>query len=242
MPITATIFDIESTGFDELAVPTEIGWVLAEYERELDGYVFHPIEMHSFLIRNISYGEASPSKQDAEEITGITDFHTATYGIDLNECLAFLQNSAERSDFVCGHNVIQFDVPFLRRQLKDLFKEKKIVDTMIDIMCPKHVRKSLDSLTTHYRILNLFPHRALSDAISTAFILEHQPIDKLLQIVETPIVRLRANVTFDNRDLAKKHGFIWDEDHKIWYKFIRQYFVKEEIENCFHGGFRVTEI
>ena len=240
MGILATIFDIETTGLDDKAIPTEIGFVFGEYNDTPCGFEFKPIAMHSFLIDD---GKVDPKdREDSDLITGITEHYTEEFGGSLEDVVKYMVTYIAQSEFVCGHNILDFDVPFLQRSCPTTFDGTKILDTLTDIRYEKNQRRSLDSLAMHYRILNLFPHRALSDAITTALVLEHMQLHVLMEVIDTPILHIAARVSFDDKDKAKSRGYMWDGSKKIWHRNIRQYYFREEIAECLKEGFTVYEI
>jgi len=242
MGILATVFDIETTGFDDDSIPTEIGFIFGEYNDTPCGFQLKPIVMHSFLINyGCSYPPSEQAK-DAEEITGITEYYMKEYGIGLEGCIDYFSSFIKQSEFVCGHNVLDFDIPFLKKSFPNTFSDTKVLDTLTDIRYAKNQRRSLDSLAMNYRILNLFPHRALSDAITTALILEHMQLHVLMEVINTPIIHIAAQVSYDDKDKAKSRGFMWDSKKRLWHKNIRQYYFQEEMEDCKESGFSIYEV
>ncbi|MEA5619940.1 3'-5' exonuclease [Cronbergia sp. UHCC 0137] len=64
-------------------------------------------------------------------------------------------------------------------------------------------------------------------------------LDDAIKLSQSPIVKIKARVEFEEKDLAKNAGFIWDSDRKIWIKEIRECKVKEFVETL---GFKVVII
>jgi DNA polymerase-3 subunit epsilon len=72
-------------------------------------------------------------------------------------------------------------------------------------------------------------HRALTDCDTLARLLtrvaEFRDICEMIRLAMRPRMKVRALVSYDNRELAKSAGFAWDADRKIWW---REVFEDEE--------------
>jgi DNA polymerase III subunit epsilon len=47
-------------------------------------------------------------------------------------------------------------------------------------------------------------------------------LEKAISRSQSPYVKIKAIISYDNRQLAKDAGFQWDGDHKIWVKKVRE--------------------
>ncbi|WP_236715279.1 hypothetical protein [Leptospira interrogans] len=71
-------------------------------------------------------------------------------------------------------------------------------------------------------------HRALFDVLTMLNILSKYNMDEIIQLAQTPLLRVTAHLDFDKKDLAIKSGFYWNKEKKIWAKVIREGMLKKE--------------
>jgi DNA polymerase-3 subunit epsilon len=222
--------DTETTGLDvNTCEVIELGFAL--YDTELSHEA--PVIMRSHLILT----KESLSK-DIIEITGIKPQTLECFGVHPEEAFLDLVNviNTYRPQFIVGHNIIDYDLPIVKRYL-DFLKPhaqievfSSIVDTRVDL--PHEAPPKNNSLiflcADKAEFLNPFPHRALTDAMACMKLLFKFPLEKVTQAASSPLVEIRADVSFHNKDLAKKAGYNWDGDRKIWVKKIREINLFEE--------------
>lgn len=145
---------------------------------------------------------------------------------------------AERASYFVAHNH-EFDRPILERHFdpsdRSLF-ERSWIDTMTDLPYPPEIKtRKLDYLCFEHGFFNPFPHRALTDVLSMLKILSFYPLEKVLQLADSPNVWLRADVSIDNRHKAKQRNFIWDPLNKYWVKQTKLILSQKEIQEADFG-------
>lgn len=105
--------------------------------------------------------------------------------ISIDEALIVLDKELENVDFVIGHNLLAFDVPFLRKAAEragvDAPRLPPCADslhlaTLVDVSMPN---RSLADLTDRFATDNPDAHRALPDATATAAV-----IRRLLEAID----------------------------------------------------------
>lgn len=180
--------------------------------------------------------------QEVTDITGITkDFLTA-YGKDVKESLTALCEKLKDLDFIVAHNGLKYDRPlyyFSCRSNEVPSVDKTWIDTRLDIEYPKKVQtRKLDYLAYEHGFINPLAHRALTDCLSMWGIFMKYPIEKAIASAQSPLITIRADVGFNTRELAKKQGYQWDGDKKIWVKEIR----KINLDKEYGHGFKVLEL
>lgn len=215
-------FDLETTGLDTKNDDIiELGFAL--YDTRFPA----PLTMHSFLIQ--------PKVAISEEITGITGItqeHVDKFGVPLDEAIFALIKCIQNAEYagpvkyLVGHNALDFDYPMLKNNCLRAgleLPQVTICDTKIDLPFEKTPKStSLIYLAAEQGFLNPFPHRALFDAMTCAKLLSYFDVEKVLASSNYPLVEIRADVRFEQRDLAKKAGYGWDPERKIWVRKIRQ--------------------
>ena len=111
---------------------------------------------------------------------------------------------------------------------------------MIDIPYPSVIRtRSLTALCAEHGFLNPFPHRALFDVAAMFKLLSNYDINRIVEIAKTPIIWIRARVSYDARQKAKDEKFMWDPNNKFWVRQVRGFNLKDIKAKC---GFTVEEL
>lgn len=198
---------------------TEIGAVLWDTKYNA------PVAMQNILIRS----DKEISKE-AEQYTGISTNMVNDYGITIQEASRVILLMFNKCDFVVAHNGLNFDKPIMEKYFN--LPEKFWIDTMIDVGYPANcVSKNLTYLAGFHLILNSFPHRAITDVLTMLTILAKYDLNNVIESAKSPMVKLQAIVSFDNKELAKKAGFKWDGSNKIWIKEMRQAKANKFCEN-----------
>lgn len=217
-------FDLETTGLDtQNDEIIELGFALYDTAYEA------PIVMRSFFVV-----PKAPISQETTDITGITQNHVDCFGVPLDEAVFEMLNIMDIHDtsFLVGHNCIDFDYPMLKSNCSRaglVLPQIDLVDTRIDLPFPRPPKNlSLIYLAAEKGFVNPFPHRALFDAMTCAKLLSYYDVEKVLASSQSPLVEIRADVRYEQRDLAKKAGYNWDPERKIWAKRIRQNRLQEE--------------
>jgi DNA polymerase-3 subunit epsilon len=220
--------DLETTGLDiDTCEIIEIGYTL----HDTDTGSMAPVLIGSqFVLPKETLTE------EVKEVTGIADATLQKYGVQMDEAILNFINVINQysPDFIVGHNLIDFDVPIIRRYL-DLVKEapleKKtpIIDTRIDLPFKRQPKyKGLTFLAAEYaKFANPFAHRAVFDCLTTMKLLESFDLGKITVNALSPLVHLRADVSFQTKDLVKNTGYSWNPDAKIWEKKVREAIANE---------------
>jgi DNA polymerase-3 subunit epsilon len=210
--------DFETTGLDiQTSKIIEIGAVLWDTETQT------PVKIFSTLV---DWPDLLEITQEITDITTITFEQVKKYGmLHLSAFDRFLDLHDE-ADYIVAHNGNNFDNPMLRANTRALnidYKEKSWIDTTTDIEYPAHIRtRNLVTLAAEHGFLNPFPHRAVTDVMTMMRILSKYDIDKIITRAKSPMIRIKANVSYEEKDKAKDIGFRWDRENKKWYRDIKE--------------------
>lgn len=138
--------------------------------------------------------------------------------------LAMLIAMINAADALVAHNA-DFDRQWFTDSpvLPAIPESKPWICTMSDVSWPKELnlkgRPSVASLALAHSIPVWAAHRALTDCIYLAQVLERTPDPKaLLTAALEPKLTYRALVSYESRESAKQAGFSWDSQRKIWTK------------------------
>ena len=225
--------DFETTGLDpQKDEITEIGYAVVD----TDNYK-KPLVLRSQLC---STQTAIP--KEITTLTGITNDLLSEVGVDVKSALVSLVSTAKKygvSHFV-AHNA-----PFDRAFLEENIKKAKIdpfeiswIDTKKDIPWAIPIRNtSLITVAAEHGFLNPFPHAALFDVFTMLKVLGNYDINEVIKFRDEQVVFVRALVDFNNKDLAKKRGFFWQECEgkffdKQWVKAIKERYLDAELKAC----------
>lgn len=215
--------DLETTGLD-----------LDNCEIIEIGYTLHDTDTGSMAPVLIGSQFVLPKEAVTEEITdvtGITDAILQKYGVHADEAILNFINviNQHSPDFIVGHNAIEFDIPIIKRYLDlvreaPLDKKTPIIDTRIDLPFKRQPKyKGLTFLAAEYaKFANPFAHRAVFDCLTTMKLLEAFDLGKITVSALSPLVHLRADVSFNTKDLVKNTGYSWNPEAKIWEKKVRE--------------------
>jgi hypothetical protein len=131
--------------------------------------------------------------------------------------------------YIVAHGGNNFDLPmiagFMKRCGMDLglLKDLTWIDTQFDINYPAHFRyRNLPYLCGMLGIINKNWHRAYTDIIATFELLTKFHIQDIINNADTPMVRCIALVDYEHKEIARKAGFYWERDEKIWYRVLRK--------------------
>lgn len=225
------VIDFETTGLDtNTAEITEVGHLLFCMR------TFDPIDMGSFLV----IPQSKESLEETIDIHGISWDWVSKYGVSDLGVILRLKDYFKESDYIVAHNGIAYDKPVLFNHINRVNKKynafvescdeiigKWWLDTMIDIDYPSHMKsKKLTYLAAEHGFINPFPHRALSDCLTTLNVLKNYDIEEVIANSKIPLLKVRALVEYQDRELAKAEGFHWDSENKIWHKTMRENEIK----------------
>jgi DNA polymerase-3 subunit epsilon len=218
--------DFESTGVDvKTARVIEIGAVLWETDLKM------PVAMLSDFVYADDY-DAEAIKKSGDESHGIPLEVLQQRGIEPRTAFSLLLSFMEQAQYVVGHNVREYDFPLLSEELgrAGLAVPKcKLIDTMGDLPFPKNIKgRGLEYLSAKHGFVNPFPHRAVTDVLSTLKLFSMYEFSEVEKIAKAPNITIRAKVSFDHKEKAKARGYRWDGDKKIWVKTIKDFQLEEE--------------
>jgi DNA polymerase-3 subunit epsilon len=160
------------------------------------------------------------------QITGITDSDLQQWGVPVHDVLLRLKQMASMCDYVIAHNGTRFDQLFLNRygQQNPLWViDKPWIDTMTDLPYPHNiVTRKLSFLAAEHGFLNPFSHRAVFDVLTMLRVFSLYPLTDVLANLQSPLVKIMAKVSYEEKSKAKDLGFRWDPQNRFWYMEIRQ--------------------
>lgn len=227
--------DLETTDLDiENCEITELGAVLWDTEAKM------PLE----IINHLCYTERKIS-DEAREINGIDDKILISHGKPIDEeVIHDFVDLAEKSQAIVAHNATLFDRPILERIYERVMEQPLgsylWIDTRTDIPFPKKIRsRNLTTLAAEHGFLNPFPHRAVTDVLTMLKIMSHYPIGEIIERAKSPTIKIKAVVSYDDRQRAKDYGFYWDPDKKIWHKALKLCDYENEVKMY---DFKIEEI
>lgn len=231
------VLDLETTGLDiEKDRITELGYVLFEEGNPT------PLHMASCFIK-----QEAPLNQEIVALTGLTDEVLQEFGrephVVFEEFLDFVHRAG--AEFFAGHNAVSFDRPFLANELNRshlTLPQLPWLDTKIDLpLTYKPKSTSLSYMAADHGFLNPFPHRAVFDSLTCGKLISLYKIDSLIDVIKSPMVEIRAVVSYDDRQKASKLGYFWDAQRKYWMKRIRQCNLQKE-QKAAENQFQVIEL
>ena len=211
--------DFEATDKDvQTARITQVAFSVWDIEEKKELYHF------SSLILPEGEYEIDPV---AAQITGISKEQLEKFGAPFLEAFSVLVGHFSGVDFLAAHNLHNYDLPLLKNELNRVGRElgatPLLVDTRFDIPWPEHIEtRKLTYLGAEFGIVNPAAHSARHDVDLMALLLFRFPIEKTMERAKSPQVWVRANVSYDNREKAKAHRFLWDGNNKWWVKLLKQ--------------------
>lgn len=219
------LLDVETTGLDPATDQViEVGAILYSLE--------HATSLISYS--TLVHAETNA----AEHINRIPVNALVTKGVAPNLAWGMIGNLAEWSDAILAHYA-EFERSF---SPPPLLTVKPWICTKSDIRWPKEHRPemSLIPLTLAHDLGVVTAHRALADCDMLARLLTRchelgHDVTAMLERGLRPKVTLIANVSYDDRELAKQAGFRWNAETKQW---LRQ-MVEEDAQDL---GFPVTVV
>lgn len=210
--------DTETNGFldNPESVVTEIACALVDFDEK------RVVENSSVLF---NAGEHVVIPKEITDLTGITRRHLTEFGHDKDHCQMFIDYWFNLGDAVMARNGVEFDSKILARSFK-LPENMIMIDDMLDIDYPSWVKgRTLSYIAADHGFLNPFPHSAMGDVLTLAFVMLKGGYDMnaAFESAKTPVVEVKADVSFYEKDLAKSAGFSFNSDLKIWTKKMRQF-------------------
>lgn len=202
---------------------TEVGMVLWDTEMNM------PVDLFSSLVFN-----GYPIAEEATEYTGITTGVCEKYGRNREYIKDSVRTYFAKADYIVAHNGNRFDRPVLEGWMGPYKydKEKVWIDTMEDVDYPKNCRnRNLTYLAGFHLLLNCFPHRAVTDALTMMSVLAKYDIHQVIANATADKIIICAQVSFESKNLAKERGFFWQEcDGKVFEKRWVKKIKKKDLE------------
>lgn len=210
--------DFETCGLDSKRdAVTEVGLVLYETEAKA------PVRISGFLVKG------GFITAEIERLTGITQTMLDTYGYEPAAALKAIASFANQADCYLAHNA-PFDKSFLAALDNTLANAKPWVDSRTDLPKEAYAKgksASLKYLCCDHKIYYT-AHRAVSDVLAMLELLGQYDIDAVIKRSQIPNVTVRAQVSFDERSLAKEKSYYWFPELKQWRKNLKMDEVEEE--------------
>lgn len=204
--------DFETTGLDpQKDRITEAGLVL------YDTNARQPVRITGFLVKPM--GAIIPA--EIEQLTGITNELVAQFGVLPSAAMKAIEGMVSTADFFCAHNA-EFDRDFLTAEAErwKMSFDKPWIDTRTDL--PTAAYSLGKSASLKYLACDhgfVYPaHRAVSDVLAMLEILGRYDLNETIKRAQTPNVKVRAVVSFDDKHLAKERGYYWKPEQKLWIK------------------------
>ena len=228
--------DTETTGLDvQNDLVVEFGYVLWDTD------LAKPIHMVDHLV----LADMDKAKL-TEDIHGITRAEFEEFGYLPQPVFSNLEMflGLHPVQFVVAHNGAGFDRPLMDAEYRRhsiptrrLF-EVPWLDTKTDLPWKKAPDSNrLKHCALELGFINPFPHRALFDVLTMLRVLSHFNIDEVIALSKIPFATIRALVSYEDRELAKKEKFLWEKAGditypKCWIKRIRINKLEEERAKC----------
>jgi DNA polymerase III alpha subunit (gram-positive type) len=165
--------------------------------------------------------------ETAQTITGISKEQLSTYGKSLRYALDVFHSNLGNVDYLIAHNLHQYDLPLYRNECKRLeladYELPALIDTRFDVPWPEHIdTRKLVYLGAEFGVVNPSAHSARHDVDLMAMLFFKFPFESIVERSKSPMVWIRANVSYDNREKAKARRFMWDGTNKWWVKQLKQ--------------------
>jgi len=227
--------DLETTGLDTANDRiTELGYAL------WDTSMGAPVGIFNNLVYEPSMdARFTPEACEMmERVCGITVPMLHTFGIPPDQAIDQLLAAVQlyKPEYVIGHNWENFDGPMLTMELKRQGGVLNLpsIDTRTDLpFASEPDSRKLKHLALDCGFINPFPHRAVSDVLTMLKVLSHYPIEKVIDYSKIPWVTIRADVKFEQKELAKARRYSWEklgdkEYKKCWVKRIKANTLEQE--------------
>jgi DNA polymerase III subunit epsilon len=221
-------FDLETTGVDKQKDRIiEIGLALYSTGQH------RILESTCFLVDP----DGVPVTEEISDITGIYPNAIGRFGYAEEGALDTYCEFYKKADAIIGHNIIRFDLPIINNALSrlhyDNLPEKLVIDTMTDL--PGVKGEQLITMCAKAGFL-YDAHSALDDAKAVLKLISYYDFNEIVRRAESPTVVLfsKQDNTTANNKVARKAGFRWNGDFKVWWQAIKEMDVKEFAERYPH--------
>lgn len=240
--------DFETTGLDTSKDRiTEMGFALWDVPTK------RPLVTVGVFLHDQTY---PPQSQEILSLTGISNDMLREFGTDPGENFRVLDGfcAKHKVEYLVAHNGENFDRPLLMSELArsgveaGCLRNLPWIDTRTDIPFAKEPdSRRLNHLAVDAGFLNPFAHRAVFDVLTMLRILSNYAIEDVLAYQCIPFVVLRALVSYENREQAKKQRFAWEKIGektwpKCWVKKVKLNLLQAELDACKKQGFDAIQI
>jgi DNA polymerase-3 subunit epsilon len=198
-----------------LIVDTETGTEALDGVIEV-GSILYSVEHQTALV---SFSTLLPAKTNAFE-------HVNRIRVPALEDMATIRSFARELDIFtwlveCADVIVAHNTQFDHARLDGYWHSKPWVCTQDDFRWPRQTkeRESLVSLALAHGIGVSEVHRALNDCLLIAALFDRaDDLQSLFEFAMRPKAMFVALVSYDDRDLAKKAGFRWNEPgyERMW--------------------------
>lgn len=181
----------------------------------------------------------------ALEINGLTREDLERFGQSPEAVLKSVNMIFEMSDAIVAHNGNLFDRPMYesncRRHGIEPVRDKLWIDTSCDIDYPAAINtRKLVYLAVEHDFINPFPHDAISDVLTMLKVADRYDWEKTVAWAKSPTLAIRADSTFQQKELVKKQNYRWNNEKKIWTKSIKEFQLEDARKAAKEAGFSVT--
>jgi DNA polymerase III epsilon subunit-like protein len=184
-----------------------------------------------------------PIPEEATLINRIDEALARTGGHPKAMCENFAA-SVSHFDFVVAHNANGYDIPLLKAEAARwgvTLPPFKVFDTMTDIPYPERIRCRVQSHLALELGMIVDPsklHGAVGDVDVLEYLVQKYILQfpELARISQAPVLVLKADVKYAQRELAKGQSYRWDGSQ--WLKRIKDFELETEREKARVAGFR----
>ena len=216
--------DLETTGLDtSVCEIIEVGAVLWDTESS------QILRSYSTLVKT---EQSIP--EEVSRLTGISSEMVDRFGTPWATVLTFLDRLQSECDYLVGHNAKNFDAAILERMGMDF--QRPWMDTIEDVPYPPEIRtRKLTHLAAEHGFVNPFPHRAVTDVLTTLQVLSFYSSEEIERYAKAESKTLvaqfeRHDPEFEaKKDAVKRHGYRWTGAPEYqWRKVLKDFLVDEE--------------
>jgi DNA polymerase-3 subunit epsilon len=212
--------DFETTGLDPAKDEvTEVGAVLWSTAKN------RTMEVASYFVKT-----TVPISEEITKLTGVSQIMLDKFGYEQADGFQKLQDMIEQADAYVGQNVVRFDKRFYEAwaaKNKTAPIEKLWLDTRVDL--PGVEGKHLNYMAADAGFVNCFPHVAVADCLTVLRLVSMHKIEDVVERAKSPVVILKADVSFENNALAKKRKYAWYPGAKMWWRAVKEIDLQDEI-------------
>lgn len=226
--MTIAFFDTECNSLDtDHGFIQEIGWAI------YDAKTKRLLKSRSHLLKwNMQY----EVDEGAFETTGLSRAFCEEEGENATQVLLAFIADLEGVDAICGHNIIDYDIKMLGSNIPRccFSSESKIddlpkLDTMYDLPLKRPFKSMmLEYLAMKHGHIMSGAHQALADVFACAHVFFSYPLEEILAIASTPIIKLHGYTDYLDevgREKFYKAKFRWNREAKRWEKTARAYHI-----------------